>query len=280
MGMVASALDDPGAAVADLSSCTDSPYTRKKALAELAALAQRRGDAAAAEQFTRRAGAEPKDMDWPDPYLWENAQLAVGEQNRFLEGEQLQRAGRLAEAASQFRDLIKDYPDDAPAPRQTGHGPRPAGGLCRRRVGLARGRPALPGRVAGLLLSERRLVPAGGLTRQPRRPSRHATVPGSGRLRPQGDGTQTRSLLRLPLLGFVLEGARPEGPGDRVVAQGRAVRPGQHGPASPFGGSAGGKRTEEGRACRVGTCCRTGRGRRRPAAGGARALGASLTKPE
>lgn len=54
-------------------------------------------------------------MDWPDPYLWENAQLAVGEQNRFLEGEQLQRAGRLAEAASQFRDLIKDYPDDAPA---------------------------------------------------------------------------------------------------------------------------------------------------------------------
>ncbi len=114
-GMVASALDDSKAAVADLSRCTDSPFTQKKALSELAALAQRRADAAAAEQFTRRASGEPKDMDWPDPYLWENAQLAVGRHNRFIEGEQLQRAGRLPEAAAQFRDLIKDYPDDAPA---------------------------------------------------------------------------------------------------------------------------------------------------------------------
>ena len=113
--MVASALDDPQAAVADLSPCTDSPFTRKKALSELAALAQRRGDAAAAEQFIRRVGGGRKDMDWPDPYLAENARLAVGRQNRFLEGEQLQRAGRLPEAVAQFRDLIKDYPDDAPA---------------------------------------------------------------------------------------------------------------------------------------------------------------------
>ena len=115
MGMVASALDDSKTAVADLSRCTDSPFTRKKALSELAALAQRRGDAAVAEQLTRRASAEPKDSDWPDPYLWENAQLAVGRHNRFVEGEQLQRAGRHPEAAAQFRNLIKDYPDDAPA---------------------------------------------------------------------------------------------------------------------------------------------------------------------
>jgi tetratricopeptide (TPR) repeat protein len=115
MGMVASALDESERAVADLSQCTDSTFTRKKALSELAALAQRRGDDAAAELFTRRTNGMPKDMDWPDPYLWENAQLAVGRRNRFIEGEQLQRAGRLAEAAAQFRGLIKEYPDDAPA---------------------------------------------------------------------------------------------------------------------------------------------------------------------
>jgi tetratricopeptide (TPR) repeat protein len=115
MGMVASTLDDSATAVADLSRCTDSTFTRKKALSELAALAQRRGAAAAAELFTRRTNGMPKDMDWPDPYLWENAQLAVGRRNRFVEGEQLQRAGRLAEAVAQFRNLIKDYPDDAPA---------------------------------------------------------------------------------------------------------------------------------------------------------------------
>jgi tetratricopeptide (TPR) repeat protein len=114
-GIIASTLDDSETAVADLSRCTDSAFTRKKALSELAALAQRRGDAAAAEQLTRRANGMPKDMDWSDPYLQENAQLAVGKHNRFIEGEQLQRAGRLAEAAAQFRDLIRDYPDDAPA---------------------------------------------------------------------------------------------------------------------------------------------------------------------
>ncbi len=114
-GMVESALDDPDAAAADLTRCIDSPYTRKKAISELAALAQRRGDPIAADQLTRRAAGGPKDMDWADPYLWENAPLAVGRHNRFVEGEQLQRAGRLPEAVDQFRKLINDYPDDAPA---------------------------------------------------------------------------------------------------------------------------------------------------------------------
>jgi tetratricopeptide (TPR) repeat protein len=114
-GMVASALDKTDAAVMHLSGCTESPFARRKACAELAALSLRRGEPKAAEEFSRKADRAAKDVDWPDPYLSENARLAIGEQNRLGQGEQLQGAGRLKEAAAQFRDLIKDYPNDGRA---------------------------------------------------------------------------------------------------------------------------------------------------------------------
>ncbi|HVS37675.1 MAG TPA: tetratricopeptide repeat protein [Gemmataceae bacterium] len=111
-GMVAAALDRNDEAVAHLLRCTGKPTTHKKACAALAALYQQQKNSDAADKYARLAESGAKDVDWPDPYLAENAQLAVGRQNRFIEGEHLQQAGMLREAAAQFRDLVKDYPDD------------------------------------------------------------------------------------------------------------------------------------------------------------------------
>ena len=56
--------------------------------------------------------AVQKDMEWPDPFLREGEEMVVGKQMRFLLAENLQRDGRLREAADQFRQFIRDYPDD------------------------------------------------------------------------------------------------------------------------------------------------------------------------
>ena len=115
IGLAAAALDDPRSGVAHLSHCTDSPFARKKACAELAVLFQRLDDPQAADDFTRRAGQAPKDLEWPDPYFKDYDRRAVGRAARFEQAEDLQAAGRLEDAADVCRALIRDYPDEAPA---------------------------------------------------------------------------------------------------------------------------------------------------------------------
>ena len=115
MGLAAAALDDPRGGVEHLSRCTDSPFARKKACAELAVLCQRLGDAQAADDWSRRAGQALKDQEWPDPYFNDSARQGVGKKAQFLRAEDLQRAGRLDEAAALYRAILKDYPDDAPS---------------------------------------------------------------------------------------------------------------------------------------------------------------------
>jgi tetratricopeptide (TPR) repeat protein len=111
LGLLADARHDPDAARAHLLRCQDSPFTRKKACARLASLAQQKGRAAEAADYNRRAADLPADQPWVDPYLLECKRLAVGKPERFLRIEQLEEQGRLKEAVELLSDLVQRQPD-------------------------------------------------------------------------------------------------------------------------------------------------------------------------
>ncbi len=125
LGMVALARGDLAASVAHLLRAAESPLTRQRACAQLAAVYQRLGDLAAAEERSRLAGRLPPDQPWPDPYVLEYRRLAAGRQERFLEAEhlgheaeRLEAEGRLREAQGRLREVARvlweiadDFPD-------------------------------------------------------------------------------------------------------------------------------------------------------------------------
>src|SRR5262249_3598525 len=94
LALVAFTREDLEASRDHLLRCQDSPFTRQRACAQLAAVCQRLGDEASAGEFSRRAGALPRDAHWVDPFLAECLQLAVGKQSRFRSAEQLEAQGR------------------------------------------------------------------------------------------------------------------------------------------------------------------------------------------
>jgi tetratricopeptide (TPR) repeat protein len=103
--------DDPAASRDQFLRCQDSPFTRQRACAQLAAIYQRLGEEAAAAELGQRAAALPPDAHWLDPFLAECMQLAVGKPSRFRNAEQLEAQGRLPEAVSQLRALLAESAD-------------------------------------------------------------------------------------------------------------------------------------------------------------------------
>jgi tetratricopeptide (TPR) repeat protein len=95
-----------------LLRCADSPLTRQKAAAQLAALLRRQGESTAAEQ-ARRAGQLPEDPPWPDAFLQECLEHAVGRDGRVQHANALERQGRPDLAAEVLRGVARDYPDAA-----------------------------------------------------------------------------------------------------------------------------------------------------------------------
>ncbi len=112
LGVLALARDDLRASIAHLTRAAESPFTRKRALAQLAGASRRSGNATAALAFTRRAEKAPGDVPMIDPYLGEVNRLRAGRQGRFLEAERLEGEGRLQESAQVLRSLVDDLPDD------------------------------------------------------------------------------------------------------------------------------------------------------------------------
>jgi tetratricopeptide (TPR) repeat protein len=112
LGMIALARNDLDASVLHLTRAAASPYARKKAYAQLAAVYQRRGDQATAETFTREAEQARPDLLWEDPYVADYQQLAVGRQHELLHAERLEQEGRLAEETKVLMTIADEYPDD------------------------------------------------------------------------------------------------------------------------------------------------------------------------
>jgi tetratricopeptide (TPR) repeat protein len=111
-GLVAAARQDWPAAREHLRRCLGSPYARQKACVQLAAASRRLGEAAAAEDFRRQADRLPPDLEWGDPFVAEYLHWAVRKRARYRLAEQLEAAGRPADAVAVLGPLARDYPDD------------------------------------------------------------------------------------------------------------------------------------------------------------------------
>jgi tetratricopeptide (TPR) repeat protein len=126
MGLVAAARGDRPAALKFFTIARDSPYARKKASAQLAALARAQGEREAADRYAKQAAALPADPPWPDPLHDELTDLRVGRLGRERRARLLEKQGRYAEAAAVYLE-------------QTDKGPN-VGVYVRAGLNLARGR--------------------------------------------------------------------------------------------------------------------------------------------
>ncbi len=111
LGLMAYDRDDLATSRAHLERCQESPWTRRRACNQLAALHQRLGDSGAAAEYSRRAAAAPADRSWDDPFLREARRPAQVGTVRLKVAESLEAAGRYAEAASLLRDVVRESPD-------------------------------------------------------------------------------------------------------------------------------------------------------------------------
>lgn len=110
-GYLAYAHGDLPASRVHLLRCRHSPFTQKRAEAQLAAVCRRLGDEAAAEEHGRRAAALPEDHHWGDPWLLECLQAGVGRPARFRYVEHLEAQGRFQEAVAALQEMAADGPD-------------------------------------------------------------------------------------------------------------------------------------------------------------------------
>jgi tetratricopeptide (TPR) repeat protein len=111
LGLVAVARGDPKAAAGFLTAARASQDIRKRATAQLAALARARGDEAAAANYEKELAALPNDpLAWPDPLVEQIVRLQVGPRNRDQEIAQLEQKGRFAEAAKAYLEEIEVRP--------------------------------------------------------------------------------------------------------------------------------------------------------------------------
>jgi tetratricopeptide (TPR) repeat protein len=101
----------PGEALPHLKGCCKHRATQKNAQALLAEVYRRRGDAAAAASACKEAANLPEDAPWPDPWLDELQGMLVGFRPRMARMQDLQRQGRLREAAELAQKTAEDYPD-------------------------------------------------------------------------------------------------------------------------------------------------------------------------
>jgi tetratricopeptide (TPR) repeat protein len=99
-----------------LLRCLGSPFARQSASAQLAAVCERLGDAARADQYRAQADRLPKDLHWVDPFVNEYLLWAVKKKNRYRLVESLQSAGHYPEAVAIVRPMTAEYPDDYLAP--------------------------------------------------------------------------------------------------------------------------------------------------------------------
>jgi superkiller protein 3 len=112
LGAAALAADDLEASLQHFTRCAASPFGRQRACQQLVIVSRRMGNTPAAEELGRQASQGPPDQPWNDPYVEEYRALAAGRQDRFLNAEHLQAAGRLDASAGILRELVEDFPDN------------------------------------------------------------------------------------------------------------------------------------------------------------------------
>jgi tetratricopeptide (TPR) repeat protein len=112
LGLAAYVRNDLQSSLAHLLRVSTSPFTRKRACAQIAAVYQRMGKKKAAVEYGRRADRFPKDVAWVDPYVTEFLKLARARQSRFLRVEEMEALGRKKEVIPLLRAIAEENPDD------------------------------------------------------------------------------------------------------------------------------------------------------------------------
>ncbi len=111
LGRLALARGDPEEGLAHVRHALASPHTRKAAARLQAQLHQRQGKDPAADLV--RLADLPEDVPWPDPYLEEAKDLAVGEVSFRLRAAALLQEGRPKEALEALQEPLRRYPRSA-----------------------------------------------------------------------------------------------------------------------------------------------------------------------
>jgi tetratricopeptide (TPR) repeat protein len=110
LGRIALARGDRPSARELLTIAQGSPFARKTATAQLAALAQAGGDRQAALECAKRAGELPEDAAWPDPLLDEVFSLQTGHRHFERTLAELERQHQFAEAAEMWLERVREHP--------------------------------------------------------------------------------------------------------------------------------------------------------------------------
>jgi tetratricopeptide (TPR) repeat protein len=110
LGLVAVARGNDRTAVEYLNAVRANPYARKKAAAQLAALAGARGDAAAEVEFEKQAADLPEDPPWPDPFVDMLRDARAGPRYWERKLEALEAAHNFKDAADIYLGQIRDQP--------------------------------------------------------------------------------------------------------------------------------------------------------------------------
>jgi tetratricopeptide (TPR) repeat protein len=112
LGLAAVARGDLDAAARHLTAAAGTPLARRKASAQLASIARRRGDPAAAERYEQEATRPPADVNWPDPFVADLNRMRAGQQVLLQQADALERRGLVAEAAKVLEQMAREYPNE------------------------------------------------------------------------------------------------------------------------------------------------------------------------
>jgi tetratricopeptide (TPR) repeat protein len=117
LGLARIALErgDPQGALGRLPLALQDRRTQKAAWLLAAAVRQRLGEQAAAEEARQRAAGLPDDPFWPDPFNEEATELRTGKDAWLKRARRYAQLGRDAEALALLQRTVEDYPeaDDA-----------------------------------------------------------------------------------------------------------------------------------------------------------------------
>jgi tetratricopeptide (TPR) repeat protein len=111
LGLLAEARGDLDAAREHLLRGEQSPFTRRKACLQLAAVCRRLGDPAAADRFAQKARALPEDLPMPDPFRPPAGAASPGKAGRFEIIDRLEGQKRYADAVAALRVMAEEEPD-------------------------------------------------------------------------------------------------------------------------------------------------------------------------
>jgi Flp pilus assembly protein TadD len=111
LGVTVLARGDRKAAAGFLETARGSPSVRKRATAQLAAVARAGGDFPRAAGLEKEAAALPPDpLAWPDPFVDQIVALQVGPRFRQEQLARLEQDGRYAEAAELYLKEVEERP--------------------------------------------------------------------------------------------------------------------------------------------------------------------------